>query len=559
MLDTACLDWQARMAAGAPLVPDLPLNEAEAGRALRIFNRLRLPDVIGQPTLAEATGPWFSRIVESLFGSYDPETNRRAIQEVFLLVPKKNGKSTNAAAVMVTAAIINRRPNAELLLIAPTKEIADISFRQAAGMIKADPELAKLFHPQRHIRTITHRISGAVIQIKAADTDAITGVKATFILIDETHVFANKAHAADVFVELRGALAARPDGFLFQISTQSKAPPAGVFARELRRARDVRDGLVKLPLLAVIYEMPPAILASKGWRDPSTFRLVNPNMGRSVDTDFLLREMATAERDGPEQLALFASQHLNVEIGMGLRSDRWAGAEYWEDTGDKTLTLDALLARSEVAVVGVDGGGLDDLLGLAVLGRCRETRRWLHWGRAWAHPVVLKRRQSEAPKLRDFAAAGDLRLVDRLGDDIAEVVEIVCAVRDAGLLPEKHGIGLDPAGIGAILDAMTEAGIDGGQVVAVSQGWRLGGAIKSTERKLAEGALMHGSSAMMAWCVGNAKVEPRGNAILITKQASGTAKIDPLMALFNAAELMARAPVVHGGDVPGFLAAPVVF
>lgn len=546
MIDTSCLDWQARMLAGQPLVPDLPLNEAEAGRALRIFNRLRLPDVIGQPTLAEATGPWFSRIVEALFGSYDPETNRRAIQEVFCLIPKKNGKSTNAAAVMVTAAIINRRPNAELLLIAPTKEIADISFRQAAGMIKADPELAKLFHPQRHIRTITHRISGAVIQIKAADTDAITGVKATFILIDETHVFANKAHAADVFVELRGALAARPDGFLFQISTQSKAPPAGVFARELRRARDVRDGLVKLPLLAVIYEMPPDILAAKGWRDPSTFGLVNPNMGRSVDTDFLLREMATAERDGPEQLALFASQHLNVEIGMGLRSDRWAGADYWQDAGDQTLTLDALLARSEVAVVGIDGGGLDDLLGLAVLGRCRETRRWLHWGRAWAHPVVLKRRQSEAPKLRDFAVAGDLRLVDRIGDDIAEVVEIVCAVRDAGLLPEKHGIGLDPAGIGAILDALTEAGIDGEQVVAVSQGWRLGGAIKSTERKLAEGALMHGGSAMMAWAVGNAKVEPRGNAILITKQASGTAKIDPLMALFNAAELMTRQPAAAG-------------
>jgi phage terminase large subunit-like protein len=546
MIDTSCLDWQARMLAGQPLVPDLPLNEAEAGRALRIFNRLRLPDVIGQPTLAEATGPWFSRIVEALFGSYDPETNRRAIQEVFCLIPKKNGKSTNAAAVMVTAAIINRRPNAELLLIAPTKEIADISFRQAAGMIKADPELAKLFHPQRHIRTITHRISGAVIQIKAADTDAITGVKATFILIDETHVFANKAQAADVFVELRGALAARPDGFLFQISTQSKAPPAGVFARELRRARDVRDGLVKLPLLAVIYEMPPDILAAKGWRDPSTFGLVNPNMGRSVDTEFLLREMATAERDGPEQLALFASQHLNVEIGMGLRSDRWAGAEYWEDAADKTLTLDALLARSEVAVVGIDGGGLDDLLGLAVLGRCRETRRWLHWGRAWAHPVVLKRRQSEAPKLRDFAAAGDLRLVDRIGDDIAEVVEIVCAVRDAGLLPEKHGIGLDPAGIGAILDALTEAGIDGEQVVAVSQGWRLGGAIKSTERKLAEGALMHGGSAMMAWAVGNAKVEPRGNAIMITKQASGTAKIDPLMALFNAVELMTRQPAAAG-------------
>ncbi len=71
---------------------------------------------------------------------------------------------------------------------------------------------------------------------------------------------------------------------------------------------------------------------------------------------------------------------------------------------------------------------------------------------------------------------------------------------------------------------------------------RMGGAIKLTERRLAEGTLWHAGQPLMAWCVGNAKVEPKGNALLITKQASGTAKIDPLMALFNAAELMARAP-----------------
>lgn len=542
MWDTSCLDWEDRLLAGKSLVPVLPLYQDQAARALRIFKRLRLPDVLDTPTIGESADTWIFDIVAAIFGAYDPKTRRRMVQEFFLLIPKKNAKSTYAAAIMVTAMIVNPIGNAEFLLIAPTKEIADISFKQASGIIRLDPELVKLFHLQRHVRTILHRNTGAMLQIKAADTNVITGAKATGILVDETHVFARKADAADIFLEIRGGLAARPGGFMVQITTQSKDPPRGVFKSELALARDVRDGQIRLPRLSVLYELPRELAADGGWKDEKLWPLINPNLGRSVDLAFLRNAVTAAEHDGIEALALLASQHFNVEIGTALHGDRWIGADYWAGAADDSLTLEALIERSDVAVVGIDGGGLDDLFGLAVIGRDRESRDWMLWTHAWAQPDVLERRREIVSRLRDFEADGDLTICAGPTQDIDEICVIVTRVRDAGLLPEKGAIGLDPMGISALVDALAMTGISEGQMVGIGQGYRLSGAVWGMERKLKDGTLWHSGSGLMAWCAGNAKVEQRGNAVLVTKQAAGKAKIDPLMAAFDAVMLMSRNP-----------------
>jgi phage terminase large subunit-like protein len=124
-------------------------------------------------------------------------------------------------------------------------------------------------------------------------------------------------------------------------------------------------------------------------------------------------------------------------------------------------------------------------------------------------------------------------------------------VQKAGLLPDEKAIGVDAAGIGDVVDELIteQRGIKIEQIIAISQGFKLNGAIKTTERKVASGQLVHGGQPLMAWCVGNARVEDKGNAILITKQASGKAKIDPLMAVFNAVSLMSLNPEAKGPSV----------
>ncbi len=542
--DTSCRDWQDRIRAGRSLLPALPLIASEAERAVAIFNRLQLPDVPGRPYLAEAAGDWQRDIVRALFGAYDPQAGVRHIREIFQLVPKKNSKTTAGAAIMLTAVLMSRRPRAEFLLVAPTQEVANLAYAQAVGMVEGDPVLSAKFHVQDHIKRIAYRPTGAFLKVKSFDPKVVTGSKPAGVLLDELHVIA-EAHDADRVVgQLRGGLISQPEGFLVTITTQSERPPAGVFRAELQKARAVRDGRLVAPILPLLYEFPDGV----DWRDPGNWHMVTPNAGRSITVERLVPDYEQAIAAGEEELRRWASQHLNVEIGLVLRSDRWAGADYWERQGTGGLTLDALLERCEVVDVGIDGGGLDDLLGLAVVGRETGTGNWLAWARAWAHPSVLERRKSEAERFRDFARAGDLVLVERIGEDVDEVAQICSRIDASGKLDK---IGVDPHGLGGILDAIVDTGIDQSLVVGISQGWKLTGAIKTTERKLAEGALWHGDTKMMAWCVGNAKVEPKGNAVAITKQAAGFAKIDPLMAVFNAVSLMSLNP--QSAAAPGVI------
>jgi len=542
-------DWEKRIIEGQSLVPDLPLYQDEANKAVLIFEKLRLPDVPGQPYLKDACGDWFKNILRALFGSYNQEKKERYIRELFLLVPKKNAKTTLGAALMLVAMLMSKRPRAEFLFVAPTQEISDLAFRQAVGMIEADEVLAAKCYIQEHVKRITYRPTGAFLKVKSFDPKIVTGSKPAGVLLDELHVIAESSDADRVIGQLRGGLISQPEGFLVSITTQSERAPSGVFRSELLKARKVRDGELKAPILPVLYEFP----ASVNWKEKANWAMVTPNNGRSITVDRLWEDYEQAQSAGEEELRRWASQHLNIEIGLALRSDRWAGAEFWEMCGGSTGGLDGLIKRSEVIDIGIDGGGLDDLLGLAVVGRCKETRKWLHWGRAWAHPSVMERRRNEAKRFKDFEKDGDLVLVEQIGDDISEVADIIYKVEESGLLDK---IGVDPHGLGGILDAMINAGVPQEKIVGISQGWKLTGAIKTLERKLAECGVIHNNQSIMAWSVSNAKVEPRGNAVLITKQAAGSAKIDPLMAMLNAVSLMSLNPESQG-SFDDFIAAPL--
>ncbi len=596
---TACPDWQERLLVGRPLIPFAPLFPKEAARGLDLFKTLTIVDATGRPTFASAR-PWILDFVGAIFGAYDAEAGEQLISEFFLLIAKKNGKSTLAAGIMVTALMLNWREFGEYYILAPTKEVADNSYFPARDMVLADPTIRSVLKPSAG-RVIENRNDGSFLKVIAADSETVTGKKTIGLLVDELHIFGQRANAENIILEVSGGNASRAEGFAIFLSTHSEKAPAGVFAQKLDEHRKIRDGkLIEPSKLPILYEHPPKLLDNQRFRRREFWHVTIPNLDVSVRPAYLEAQMRAAERKGKSSLAIFFAKFFNVQANGSQLSDSWAGTEVWSRGLDRTLTLDSLLERCEVVTVGIDGGGLEDLLGVAVCGREHETGRWLIWVHGLVSMDGVERRKKNATDYLRFAQAEELTIFEFIRDadgvwqlddgastwsdgeddtqpppgdeeessaiaalralaipatddpnalppDIAYIVDLVARIRDLGLLAQ---VGVDVAGIGPIVDALNSIGVtqDADMLDAVRQGIGLMGAIKTAERMLASRRLLYPQSALLDWCVGNLRIIPTATAMRVARDESGFGKIDPAMAVFNAIALMCMNPEAQRGS-----------
>lgn len=579
MWNLSCPDWEGRIKDGRSLIPQLPLIKGEADMGLAFFDELRLPDVPDKPRLGDAAGPWFRDLVRAWFGSWDPVEGVNYIRDFFTLAPKGSSKTSYGAGLALTVMLMNRRPRAEALFIGPTQAISDRAYEQAVGMIEESPDLKRRFRPRDHIKTIEDLVNQSEMKVKTFDLNILTGSILIFAHLDELHLLDKVPYAGRVIRQIRGGIDKTPEGKFLITSTQADDVPRGAFKDELINARKHRNGdfagQIVRPTLATLYELPEDIAKNPAlWQDPENWPMVQPNLRRSVHINDLIQSWNSDKQKGEKAKREWASQYLNIEMGVGMGVGGWAGADHWSQAEDATLTLDTLIKRSECIVVGIDGGGLDDLYGLSALGRepgdidvteevevagqlvsiPMKTQRWLSWSHAWCHRGVLERRQTIASALEGFAAAKELTIVDDKLKDLSAIIAIIKRIHDAGKLA---CVAIDDEGpFGELVDALAliEVTEEGGQVVGVGQGYKLMRAIKTTERKLANGTLVHARSGLMDQCVMNVRIEPTATAIRATKQNAGDAKIDPVCAFWDAATVMMKNPMVSGGNAYDALA-----
>jgi phage terminase large subunit-like protein len=406
---TACPDWEDRIVNGESLIPFDPLFPDEASAALDIFKGLRIVDAPGRPTMGEACRPWVFDFVATIFGSYDSESGRRLIRYFFLLIAKKNIKSTLAAGVMVTALIRNWRESGEFYILAPTKEVADNSFAPARDMVQADETLSSILKPSAG-RVIEHRNTGAFLKVVAADSETVAGKKTIGLFVDELWLFGKRANAANIFREAMGGLASRPEGFVIDASTQGDGPPPVCSRSGSTNSAPSATASASISAASgCSTNFPKRMIEAGEYKDPKNFYIPNPNLNASVDEQYLLEQLAEAQQDGQSHSS--DSTPSTSTSSQAWRCAPTAGPAFvvWDRGIEVGLTLDEiLLDRCEVVTIGIDGGGLDDLLGVALIGREKGTKRWLGWAHALISDVGIERRKANIEDYNRFEQQGDL-------------------------------------------------------------------------------------------------------------------------------------------------------
>jgi phage terminase large subunit-like protein len=243
-------------------------DEEAAERGVKFFELFLTHvkgELAGQPFMLE---DWQKAINGCIYGWKRADGTRR-FREAYVLVPRKNGKSTYAAGFALSGLTIDHEQGAEVYSIAADRMQAALVFDQAKVMALKDEELQK--HLIAHKYCIANPTTNSIYKPLSAEASTKHGLNTSLAIIDELHAQPN----AELVEVIQTSTGARKQPLIIYITTADYCRES--IANDIYEyAKKVRDGLLQdSSFLPVIYEA----TLQDDWTDREVWAKANPNMG----------------------------------------------------------------------------------------------------------------------------------------------------------------------------------------------------------------------------------------------------------------------------------------
>lgn len=453
--------------------------------------------------------------IGSVFGWIRRSTGRRRFTEAYTEIPRKNGKTTEAAGIALSGMLLDGEMGAEVYAVATKRDQAKIVWEDAKNMIQATPTLNKRM--VCYVKNINCPKMASKFEALGRDSKTLDGLNPYYVIYDEFHAYRDP----NLRAVMQNGMGSRRDPMEWIITTAGSETETMCY--ELRdHAINVLDpeqpDFVDDTLFAYIACPFPDDDAG----DELTWARANPNLGISKSVEFMRRRYDRACQV-PSEMNEFLSKQLNIWTES---VESWLPIKEWDACGAAPIDRAALAGQRCYA--GLDLASVNDLSSLALVFPGDDVWQVLIW--FWC-PQDDIRSRSKLDKVPYDRWAKDGHIVPTPGNAtdfafIEQQVKDVCEEFDVQELL------YDRWGSHQMIANLINEGVN---CVGYGQGYKdQSPACKEIERRVISAALQHGGHPILRWNANNAQVmrDPTGGIKLCKKDPRK--RIDGLAAVANA-------------------------
>ena len=454
---------------------------------------------------------WELAIVWNMFGWKKADGNRR-YREVFLFVPRKNGKSLLIAAVGNYLFFCDKEKGKEIYCAAAESGQASLVWSMAKQQVLYENELEKRCKIFNASKSITNETDGSFFRPISADADTKHGFNAHGILFDELHAQRN-SELMDVLLTSTGA---RTQPIVIYMTTSDYEREGSPCNMKHDYASKVRDGIIKdSSFLPVVYEAD----REDDWTDPKIWGKANPNLGVSVTSEYLERECKRAQ-ESPAYQNTFKRLHLNIRTEQDVR---WLLMDKWDAcTGD----LDPEILKGKVCYGGLDLASTSDLCAFSLF--FPEFKATLNWFWVPKMSAVERLERNRIPYLT-WGQEGHMELTPGNVADYDLIRERILSIAEQYQMKE---LAIDRWNSTQLQTQLLDEGVE---VVPFGQGFaQMSAPTKELERLIIANELTHFGDPVLRWNASNVSVETDAAGNLKPSKKKSTEKIDGIVSLIMA-------------------------
>lgn len=469
---------------------------------------------------------WQERLVRYVFGWMRPD-HTRLIRKVYLEIPRKNGKSTFAAAIALYLAYEDDEAAPQVFFAASDKEQAGDTYIKARYMVEADRDLADrsiIYGPAKKI--LIPETHGEIRALSGKSTK-LYGLNLHGLVFDELMV----QRTRELWDSLTTAQGARIQPLILAITTAGWNRKSVAFEQR-EYARQVGEGTLEDPtFVGVLY----SVDEEEDWALETTWKKATPALGETIDISYY-QEKAREALGQPSAQNTFRTLYLCQWVGQAnkiiLMTD-------WE----KCDELECPSLEGMACWGGLDLSTTTDLTAFVLNFMLHDGRHaWLAWHFLPDADIRDKSRLDRA-QYELWAEQGYLTLIP---GPVVRDEYIRAVIREAGEIYDIQDISYDRWGAVQLSRDLDD---DGFTMVKMGQGFAsMSSPTQEVLRLVKSHQLVTRGNPMLRWQADNVSGtwDPNGTQIKFNKAESGS-RIDGLIAGTMALDGTMR----RGGDNSG--------